>query len=238
MKTKIALIPSYKPNDNLIDLVKELSKNSFEIIVVDDGSGIEFKNIFTKIKNISKVISYKVNQGKGYALKTGLKYIKDNYTNDYVIVTLDCDGQHTIKDTIKITNEAQNNKNTLIIGKRPRNKKIPLRSKIGNSITRFVFRIVTGIDVYDTQSGLRAFSNKLINTFINTKGSRYEYEMNILLKCTYYNINIKEIEISTIYIDNNSSSHFNPIKDSIKIYKEIFKYKKTLKKYKEENYVK
>lgn len=238
MKTKIALIPSYKPNNNLIDLVKELSKNDFEIIVVDDGSGIEYKNIFTKIKNISKVISYEVNQGKGHAIKTGLKYIKDNYFNDYIIVTLDCDGQHTIKDTIKITNEAQNNKNTLVIGKRPRDKKIPLRSKIGNEVTRYIFRTITGIDVYDTQSGLRAFSNKLINTFIDTEGNRYEYEMNILLKCAYYNISIKEIEISTIYIDNNSNSHFNPIKDSIKIYKEIFKYKKIFKKYKEENYVK
>ena len=238
MKTKIALIPSYKPNNNLIDLVKELSKNDFEIIIVDDGSGIEYKNIFTKIKNMSKVISYEVNQGKGHALKTGLKYIKDNYFNDYVIVTLDCDGQHTIKDTIKITNEAQNNKNTLVIGKRPRDKKIPLRSKIGNDVTRYIFRTITGIDVYDTQSGLRAFSNKLINTFIDTEGNRYEYEMNILLKCAYYNISIKEIERSTIYIDNNSNSHFNPIKDSIKIYKEIFKYKKILKKYKEENYVK
>lgn len=238
MKTKIALIPSYKPNNNLIDLVKELSKNDFEIIIVDDGSGIEYKNIFTKIKNISKVISYEVNQGKGHALKTGLKYIKDNYFNDYVIVTLDCDGQHTIKDTIKITNEAQNDKNTLVIGKRPRDKKIPLRSKIGNEVTRYIFRTITGVDVYDTQSGLRAFSNKLINTFIDTEGNRYEYEMNILLKCAYYNISIKEIEISTIYIDNNSNSHFNPIKDSIKIYKEIFKYKKILKKYKEENYVK
>ena len=238
MKTKIALIPSYKPNNNLIDLVKELSKNDFEIIIVDDGSGIEYKNIFTKIKNISKVISYEVNQGKGHALKTGLKYIKDNYFNDYVIVTLDCDGQHTIKDTIKITNEAQNNINTLVIGKRPRDKKIPLRSKIGNEVTRYIFRTITGIDVYDTQSGLRAFSKKLINTFIDTEGNRYEYEMNILLKCAYYNISIKEIEISTIYIDNNSNSHFNPIKDSIKIYKEIFKYKKILKKYKEENYVK
>lgn len=238
MKTKIALIPSYKPNDKLIYLVKELSKNNFEIIVIDDGSGVEFKNVFTKIEKIAKVISYKVNQGKGHALKTGLKYIKDNYFDDYVVVTLDCDGQHTIKDTIKVTDEAQNNKNTLIVGKRPRDKKIPLRSKIGNEVTRFVFRTITGIDIYDTQSGLRAFSNKLTELLLNTEGNRYEYEMNVLLKCCNYNINIKEIEISTIYIDNNSNSHFNPIKDSIRIYKEIFIYKKTLKKKKEENYVK
>lgn len=230
MKTKIALIPSYKPNDNLINLVKELSKNNFEIIVIDDGSGVLYKDIFDKISNKTKVISYLPNKGKGHAIKTGLKYIKDNYFNDYVVVTLDCDGQHTIKDTIKITDEAQNNKNTIIIGKRLRDKKIPLRSKIGNSITRFIFRTITGIDIYDTQSGLRAFSNKLTDLLLDIEGNRYEYEINVLLKCCKYNINIKEIEISTIYIDNNSNSHFNPIKDSIKIYKEIFKYPKTLKK--------
>ncbi|MBR1416931.1 MAG: glycosyltransferase family 2 protein [Bacilli bacterium] len=220
---KIALIPSYCPDENLIKLVKELKDNNYKIVVVNDGSNPSFNPIFNEIKEISHVITYKKNMGKGYALKKGLKYINDNF-NNYIIVTLDSDGQHKVSDANKLVNYAKNNLDTLVLGKRIRSKKTPLKSRLGNSITKLVFSLNTGLDIYDTQTGLRAFSNKLINYMIETKGNRYEYEMNVLLYLKQYNIKYKEIEIETIYINNNSNSHFNAIKDSYKIYKEIIKF--------------
>ena len=59
---------------------------------------------------------------------------------------------------------------------------------------------------------------------LEIEGERFEYEMNVLLTCSTKKIKITEIQIDTIYIENNSGSHFNSVKDSIKIYKEIFKY--------------
>ena len=137
---------------------------------------------------------------------------------------MDCDGQHTIKDALKLGEYTLNNNEELVTGKRLRNKITPLRSKIGNSITRFVYRTITGLDVYDTQTGLRAFSDKLVPLMLEIEGERFEYEMNVLLTCSTKKIKITEIQIDTIYIENNSGSHFNSVKDSIKIYKEIFKY--------------
>ena len=223
MKTKIALIPAYEPENNFIDLIKKLSTTDFEIVVVDDGSGEKYKNIFDKISKHAKVISYPINHGKGYALKIGLNYIKDNYSS-YIVVTMDCDGQHSVKDAIKLSDRCLKYDNTLFLGKRVRSKKTPIRSRIGNSITRFIYKITTGLDVYDTQTGLRAFSDKLMDLLINIDGDRYEYEMNVLLVCSKQKIKIKEVEIETIYIDNNSNSHFDTIKDSILVYKEIIKF--------------
>ena len=137
---------------------------------------------------------------------------------------MDCDGQHTIKDAKKLIEEVINNKNTLVLGKRIRSEKTPLRSRIGNFITRFVYKIGTGLDIYDTQTGLRVFSNKLIDYMLGVDGNRFEYEMNVLLRCAKDKITIKEIVIETIYIDNNSKSHFNGIKDSYIIYKNIIKF--------------
>lgn len=225
MKEKnIVLIPAYEPEDKLIKLVEELSKENVDIIIVDDGSGPSYKQIFDKCNKHAKVISYAENQGKGYALKTGLKYIKEKYKTPYIIVTMDCDGQHTISDAKKLIHEVNINKSTLLTGKRIRNEKTPLRSRIGNAITRMIYRITTGLDIYDTQTGLRAFSDELIEYLINIEGNRFEYEMNVLLKCAKDKIKIKEIEITTIYIDNNSGSHFNTIKDSYRIYKDIIKH--------------
>ena len=225
MKEKnIILIPSYEPDDKLIKLVNKLSEQEVKIIIVDDGSGPNYKKIFERCKEYSKVISYKTNQGKGFALKTGLKYIKANYQEPYIVVTMDSDGQHTIKDANRLIKECSKNTDTLFLGKRIRSGKTPLRSRLGNSITRFVYRVTTGLDVYDTQTGLRAFSDKLIDYMIEVEGNRFEYEMNVLLKCARDKMKIKEIEIETIYIDNNSGTHFNGIKDSYRIYKDIAKH--------------
>lgn len=225
MRKEIILIPAYHPEENFIELVKDLSNYNFTIIVVNDGSGVKYNKIFKEISKYAKVISYKENQGKGYALKKGLKYIKKNYKR-YIVCTMDCDYQHTISDSIKLINLSKTYKDSLLIGKRIRTNKTPLRSRIGNSITRYVYRKITKIDIYDTQSGLRTFTEKLIDIMINTEGNRYEYEMNVLLNCHKYNILVKEIEIETIYLDNNANSHFNSIRDSYLIYKNILKYTK------------
>lgn len=220
---KIILIPSYEPDNKLIELVNNLKKEKLDIVVVNDGSGKEYDAIFKKINKKSKVISYDTNRGKGYALKTGLEYIKENYKN-YIVVTMDSDGQHSVKDAINLSNYAENHLDELVIGKRIRSEKTPLRSKLGNGITMLVYRLTTGVKVYDTQTGLRAFSNNLMDFMINVDGNRYEYEMNVLLLAPSNDIKIKEIEIETIYIENNKASHFNTIKDSYRVYKEIIKY--------------
>ena len=224
MTKKIALIPSYEPDSDFTYLLKDLKKLDFDIIVVNDGSGDKYDSIFDNLKDYSTVLSYNVNHGKGYALKTGLKYIKEKYVKDYVVVTMDCDGQHTVEDTNKICLEAINDKNALILGKRLRNENTPKKSKFGNSFTSFFLSVSTGLKIYDTQTGLRAFSDNIIDKFIYIEGDRYEYEMNMLLACPANGISIKEIEISTIYFNNNSNSHFKALKDSLRIYKELLKF--------------
>jgi len=220
---KIVLIPSYEPDNKLVKLVGDLSLEEVDIVVVNDGSNETFDSIFKSIENKVHLISYKDNMGKGYALKKGIKYIKDNYKEDYLIITMDSDAQHTIKDAKKLMEYTENNQNVLTIGKRLRDNKIPLRSKLGNGITKFVFFITTGVKVYDTQSGLRCFTDKLVDYMLSVDGNRFEYEMNILMMCAKNKIKMKEIVIETIYIDNNSGSHFNKFKDSYLIYKNIIK---------------
>ncbi len=219
----IALIPAYEPTNKLIEITKELKANNFLIIIVNDGSNDTYKDIFNKCRKYATILEYKDNHGKGYALKTGLKYIQDNY-KDSVIVTMDCDGQHTIKDALKLCNYTLNLDNTILLGKRIRTKDTPIRSKIGNSITRFVFKTINGLDIYDTQTGLRAFKPSVIPFLLNIKGDRFDYEMNVLLEANKNKIKLKEETIETIYENNNKGSHFHPIKDSFLIYKVLLTY--------------
>ncbi len=220
----IALIPAYNPDSKLEKLVEELLKNHYEVIVINDGSKATSDQVFSNVETKCMVIDHEMNKGKGQALKTGLSYIRDNYQENYIVVTMDCDGQHTLKDAMKLCKFTENHPDYLVLGSRKLDQNVPLRSKVGNMITRYVYSLASGVDVYDTQTGLRAFSNKLVEEMLEIKGDRYEYEINVLLQLAKEGVPIKEITIQTIYIDNNSESHFHPIKDSFKIYKEILKF--------------
>ena len=220
---RIALIPAYEPNNQIKDIVTELKDNNFIIIVVNDGSSNKYDEVFNSLKPLATVLSYEKNKGKGYALKQGFNYINKHY-DEYLVVTLDCDKQHTINDAIKLCDYNEKHLNELVLGKRIRGKNTPLRSRLGNKITQIVYHLATGNNIYDTQTGLRSFSHKLMPFCLSINGNRYEYEMNVLLTASRENIPIKEIAIATIYFNNNANSHFNTIKDAYRIYKEIIKF--------------
>lgn len=227
MEKIVILIPAYKPNKEImLNFLNELIKKFKNIVVVNDGSGEEYEEFFKKIKNLNiKVIQHNKNLGKGRAIKTGFNYILKNFNDIQGTITADCDGQHHVEDIEKCANKLLENPKALIIGCRNFNEKqVPIRSKFGNKLTRSIFSIFIGINISDTQSGLRAFGTELMEKFLNTTGERYEYETNMLIDCKLYDIEIKEVKIQTIYIKNNETSHFNPIKDSLKVYKLFLKY--------------
>lgn len=214
----IVVIPAYNPDDKLIKTIQEIKKFKIkEIIVVNDGSTKKSDIIFNMIKNEVTLLSHTRNSGKGVAIKTALKYIKQKGIKDKILI-MDADGQHKIQGGIRLLNELNLDTKELILGTRNFKENIPLRSKIGNIITKYSFKLFSGKLIKDTQTGLRAFGSNLIDELINIEGNRYEYETNMLLQCIKNNVKIKEVDIKTIYIDKNSSSHFRVVIDSIKIY--------------------
>lgn len=224
LNPKIAVLPAYQPEQSMLEIVRKLSESGFEIVVIDDGSGALYRSLFEQVTPIAHLVQYDENHGKGYALKQGFLYIQQNYQPHYSVVTLDADGQHRVEDALRIGEAVEQNPSHLILGSRSFDENVPFRSQLGNTFTRWVYRLSTGISVRDTQTGLRGFSNELLEFMLNIQGDRYEYEMNMLLDCTREKIQIQELDIPTIYHDNNSGSHFSTIKDSARIYKEILKF--------------
>ncbi len=217
----VVLIPAYQPNIKLLELVEDMCKRNIDIFVVDDGSGKEYEDIFLQVEvEGANVLRHKVNQGKGASIKTGISVVmeKDDVSG---IVTADADGQHAIKDIIRIIEEMANHPETLVIGTRSFSTETPFRSRFGNSITRIIFRIITGLNISDTQTGLRGLPKNLFAQLIKLQGKRYEYEMNMLLKIEQWRIPYMEVPIETIYLEDNQSSHFHPLRDSLLIYKRI-----------------
>ena len=221
------IIPAYNPEKKIfLDFLDELVKDFEKIIVVNDGSKPECASAFEEVRKRNiKVVTHSVNLGKGRALKTGFNEALNTYPECIGAVCADCDGQHTVPDIKKCVNKLIENPTSLIIGSRDfKQANVPFKSRFGNILTRNIFKLFIGISITDTQTGLRAMSMENMKKFMRVSGERYEYETNMLIECKNEDIKIVEVTINTIYIENNKGSKFNPVKDSICIYKMFGKY--------------
>lgn len=219
------ILPSYNPSEKLKRAVEALSKARFDdIIVINDGS--KSKEIFEEVKKIKgvTVIEHEYNRGKGRALKTGFEYFLNNRPEKRGLVTTDDDMQHSMKDIVACCRKMEKCGAAVFGARDFKGKDVPPKSKIGNNITSFTFRFLCGIKITDTQTGLRALPKEYLPALIEVSGERFEYETNMLLSMKENGFKFMEIPIKTIYDNNNSTTHFRPFADSIKVYAVILKY--------------
>lgn len=164
IKHSIVVIPAYEPSDNLIDIAQQISDRGYRLIVSDDGSGDEYEHIWEALRKITRVrvIHQDVNSGKGAALKAAFKYIQTYGSGIEYILTMDADGQHLVSDMENVLRASWKAPECLILGSRRFDRGVPIRSRLGNRITRTVFSLTCRSSVKDTQTGLRAFGSGLV----------------------------------------------------------------------------
>lgn len=216
------LIPAYEPDEQLIHLARHLRKKGFAVVVVDDGSGEAYQHIFTAVQENATVVTHEKNKGKGAALKTGMTYIRDHMPEIDHFITCDADGQHKVEDVVRVSQMLQNGQKFVLTMRERKEDKIPFRSKFGNALSRVIYALLTKRYLNDNQSGLRGFACSHIDWMAQVEKDNYDYEMNVLYYAAKKGIRIATLPIEAIYIDNNQSSHFNPVKDTVRIYRSLF----------------
>ena len=227
MENIVIVIPSLNPDEKFNSTVDGMIAAGFRhVVMVDDGSGAEYKTPFqTALREHPecRLVVHEVNKGKGRALRDAFAYIAEYIPDAQGVITVDGDGQHTPEDTIRLAEKMKEDPDAVIMGCRDFSQShVPTHNRLGNHISAFIYRIVYGIKLTDTQTGLRAIPAKYLRAFADeVEGDRYEYETNMLIYIKDHGIPYGEIPIQTVYIDDNSSSHFNVIKDSYRIYKPI-----------------
>ena len=220
------IVPSLNPDKNLTNVVEGMSAAGFDkIILVDDGSDEAHKEPFKKAAQDHPgtiVLVHDVNKGKGRGMKTAFSYILENMPEIIGAITIDGDGQHTPEDAIRIAEKMKECPDDIVFGCRNFDEEqVPFHNKVGNKITAWIFKAFFSLPISDAQTGLRGFPRKYLKELIDVEGERYEYESHMLMYMSEKQIPFTEIKIQTVYSDDNSGSHFNVIKDSIRIYKPI-----------------
>lgn len=227
MKESIACVmPAYRPDVNLAERVAALQAVGFStVVVVDDGSGAEFEDRFTAAAQVAgcKVLRHSVNKGKGAALKTAFTYVFEECPDVFGVITVDADGQHAPEDCVRVSQALVASPESIVMGVRDfRLSRIPFRSWWGNTWTILLFVILYGKYIPDTQTGLRAYARKWLPRLAAAPGSGYEYEMATLCRAARTGADFRFVSIRTIYEDGNSSSHFSPLRDTLRIYRMLF----------------
>lgn len=214
------VIPSYDPDEKLTRTVSELIAEGFsDVIVIDDGSREDTKKFFPAESENVTVLCHEVNRGKGAGLKTAFNYILEHRPDAIGCVTADGDGQHRPADVAACAREMLAHPDSIVLGARDfKRPDVPARSRFGNNFTSRTFRLLFGMKLADTQTGLRAFPRSTLPTMLTARGNRYEFETNMLIVMKRRCIPYREVTIETVYIDENAASHFRPIRDSLRVY--------------------
>ncbi len=224
LKNISVVLPSLDPDEKLLAVVDGLLEHGFtDIILVNDGSKAENLHYFETAAQNPQVhlLHHEVNRGKGAALKTAFTWFLENRPEAAGVVTVDGDNQHHPEDTKACALHMMDTER-LTLGVRDFSQPdVPARSRSGNKITSAVFKTFVGMTITDTQTGLRAIPRGDLELLNTVWGDRFEYETNMLLAMKNNGIAFDEVKIRTVYIEENKSSHFHPIRDSWRIYKLI-----------------
>ena len=207
-KVKVALIiPAYNEGRVIRDVVKKLHasfKNSqyeTQVIVVDDGSNDDTAK--QAALGGAHVIKHILNIGAGGATATGLSYARQN--NFDIAATSDADGQHSPKDVLKGVETLTQSDIDLLIGSRLVDSHGMSRLKrIGNKGLSLITWALFGVNVTDSQSGLRVFSRKALEK-LKWKSSRYEFCSEMLWRAKQQKLQIGEYPIKAIYTEYSMS---------------------------------
>ncbi|MGF0117476.1 glycosyltransferase [Promicromonospora sp. Marseille-Q5078] len=215
----IVVVPAYRPDATLPDLVRALAARGLpDVLVVDDGSGPAHAAVFDALARRGvEVLRHDGNRGKGAALRTAFARVLERHPGRDV-VTADADGQHTPDGVRAVADRLAAGGADVVVGERElASAGVPLRSRVGNALSGAAFRAATGLPVRDTQTGLRGFRAATLPWLLEVTGDRYEYELRVLLETSARGAVVASVPIETVYVDHNASSHFRPVRDSLTV---------------------
>ncbi|MBO5855419.1 MAG: DUF2062 domain-containing protein [Alistipes sp.] len=211
----VVIMPTYNNAGTIATVISDVKAFTDDVIVVNDGSTDDTKNILSSIEDI-KVIDYPNNKGKGYALKLGLKKAYE-WGYRYAI-TIDSDGQHYADDIPTFIDKIEEKPDSLLIGARNLTaENMPSKNTFANRFSNFWYKVETGQELSDTQSGFRLYPlDKLQKIYFITR--RYEFEVEIIVRAAWRGVNVENVPIKVYYPPvEERVSHFRPLQDFTRI---------------------
>ena len=208
----LAVIPTYNNEKTLARVIGDVRRYCTDVLVVNDGSTDSTAGIIAGAGVGS--ISYAPNRGKGYALRRALRYAAEHGYR--YMLTIDSDGQHYASDIPKFVEEIAKTPDALLVGARNlRSDNMPGKNTFANKFSNFWFRLQTGIDLPDTQTGLRIYPLSGIRGE-RWLTARYEAELELLVASAWAGVPLCPVTVRVSYPEDRVT-HFRPVMDFVRI---------------------
>ncbi len=210
------IIPTYNNAGTIRKVVEDVSRYCDQILVVNDGSTDQTSAILSTLPPSVNVVAYDKNRGKGHALVTGFREaMKMGYTH---AITIDADGQHFADDMPRLTAEMNKQPDGIIVGSRNLTEEnMPSGNTFANRFSNFWFRLQTGVNLPDTQSGYRLYAFSALRG-LGLITSRYEAELELLVYAAWSGQSITSVPVKVYYPPADERvSHFRPVYDFVRI---------------------
>lgn len=209
------LIPTYNNDQTLADVIQSVQKFTNQILVVNDGSTDNTRDILSHFQDL-RIFHHEKNQGKGMALQTGFREaLAVGY--EYAI-SIDSDGQHQAEDLKILLQASQNHPNAIVIGNRNMNvDNVPTKSNFGKKFSNFWFKIETGKELPDTQSGYRVYPLKPLAN-LHYFSTKFEFEIEVMVRAVWKGLDILSVPVQVYYAPPEERvTHFRPFQDFTRI---------------------
>lgn len=222
MNDTLVLIPTYKPDDNLLDIAARLFSAGFRILVADDGSGDAYSDILEKLSAYATVIGYDDRRGRGFAIKYGLDVVLEQMSYFKYLIIADPTCTFTALDVNSVS-EAVHKDGGIVVGARDLKRDVGILPRIYNGFMRTVYSLMTGVYVTDVMSGLRAFEMKYLRFLMDVEGDGLDYETNVIIEAAKRRFPIATISNSrSMELSAKKSVSLNMRKDVLPCVKSLF----------------
>jgi len=231
MKPEVSIIiPAYNESDrisgplaSILNFISTAELNA-ELIVVDDGSSDDTakvaENAFAAAPDISTtVIRYEKNQGKGFAVKTGLLAAKAD-----VALFTDADLSTPIEEMSKLVDPIQNGEFDLTFGSRALDRSLigthqPWRREQGGRVVNFIIKTMSGLQFSDTQCGFKAFNMITFRPLLDVMTiDRFGFDVEFLFVASYHKLRLNEIPVRW---DDVAGSKVSAVRDTRRMISEL-----------------
>jgi len=210
----IAVVPGYNPGPPVKKVLEKIRHYVPEIIYIDDGSNDKSPSFAKQVSNV-KILTHQNNQGKGWALATGIDYVLKN-TRANQAVFIDSDGQHDPADIPKLQTAQLDNDADIVIGGRMQDQRgMPALRRFSNSLSSSLISLAARRRITDSQSGFRLLRREVLEK-VPWKPGRYESETDFIIRAARNDFKIVTTPIRTIYSDEIQSYYHN-LKDTVRI---------------------
>jgi glycosyltransferase involved in cell wall biosynthesis len=216
-----AIIPAYREEQHISDVVRRTRRQLDHVLVVDDGS--RDTTVRCAREAGAEVIVHGQNRGKGEAIKTGLRHWMGRQFIHVII--LDADGQHLPEEIDRfIAAAAQAGDHSFFLGNRMNN--LTGMPFVRRAVNRYMSNRISRIcrqEIPDTQCGFRMLDRELIPWLLDG-GNRFDYETEMLIIASRKGYRIESVPITTVYSDEVSKIH--PARDTIRFFKLMRRYRR------------